>query len=196
MDTFFWCFQNPFLVASIWCGLTLSCYVSVYWVHYCYNHKVNPILGVTIFSIHQSVVILYACSITIHLVVYILILFQFGFGSRMIIMCEAVRMIMKNYSYARNKMLYGTNNNRKYFITNYWLTKGITKENVILPDITIGTLSQEFKRYTYFFFAPTLLYRDHYVKAPHQSRRKIIIEFSNFFLCIYYGFILFRTFCK
>lgn len=56
-------------------------------------------------------------------------------------MCEAVRMIMKNYSYARNKMLYGTNNNRKYFITNYWLTKGITKENVILPDITIGTLS-------------------------------------------------------
>lgn len=45
----------------------------------------------------------------------------------MIVMCEAIRMVMKNYSYARNKMLYGTENNRKYFITNYWRKRGLNE---------------------------------------------------------------------
>ena len=45
-------------------------------------------------------------------------------------------------------------------------------------------------------FAPTLIYRDAYVKAPHMSKRFIIIEILNFLLSIYYGFILFVTFMK
>lgn len=85
----------------------------------------------------------------------------------MIVMCEAVRMMMKNYSYARNKMLYVSSNKSKNFIPESWAKKGITEKNMILPDINMGTLSKEFSRFTYFFFAPTLLYRDHYVKAPH-----------------------------
>lgn len=45
----------------------------------------------------------------------------------MIVMCEAVRMMMKNYSYARNKMLYGTDNEYKYFVLQSFEKRGITK---------------------------------------------------------------------
>lgn len=44
--------------------------------------------------------------------------------------------------------------------------------------------------------APTLIYRDTYLKAPHRSKKTIFIELSNFLLSIYYGFILFKSFIK
>ncbi|CAD8085668.1 unnamed protein product [Paramecium primaurelia] len=188
METFFWCFQTPVLVAELWFALVLSSYLTVYWVNYCYQNKIKSFTAILVFSLHQIISILAACYMTSAWVN--------GFGSRMIVMCEAVRMMMKNYSYARNKMLYGTENKYKYYILQQFEKKGITKQNALLPDINIQSLSQELKRYTYFFLAPTLLYRDYYVKAPNYSKKKVIIEFANFFLCIYYGFILFRSFCK
>lgn len=42
-------------------------------------------------------------------------------------MCEGVRMMMKNYSYARNKMLYGTDNTYKHFVLRSFEKKGITQ---------------------------------------------------------------------
>ncbi len=44
--------------------------------------------------------------------------------------------------------------------------------------------------------APTLIYRDHYVRAPHRNNITIVIETGNFLMSIYYGFIMFKTFCK
>lgn len=58
----------------------------------------------------------------------------------MIILSEAVRFMMKSYSYARNKMLYGTDNDYKNYIPPSFVKKGVTSQNAILPDISIGTL--------------------------------------------------------
>ena len=33
---------------------------------------------------------------------------KLGYGARVVIICEAIRMILKIHSYLRNKLLYGT----------------------------------------------------------------------------------------
>lgn len=52
MDTFFWCFQTPVLVAEIWFALVCSSYLTVYWVNYCYHNKIKGFTAILVFTIH------------------------------------------------------------------------------------------------------------------------------------------------
>lgn len=70
MDTLLWCFQNPLLVAETWIGLVLSSYFVVFWVCYCYQNKVQPVLAIVGFTIQQIITILAACYMTTYYVVH------------------------------------------------------------------------------------------------------------------------------
>jgi sterol O-acyltransferase len=45
----------------------------------------------------------------------------------------------------------------------------------------------ELRRLSYFFVAPTLIYRDVYTLTPIRSMAKIFIHSINFLACIYYS---------
>lgn len=100
------------------------------------------------------------------------------------------------HSYLRNKLLYCTDNEYKGLIPVEFKAKGIDSNKIFQPKFEISDLWTEIKRFSFFFVAPTLLYRDSYPKASKRSLRLAASHFLNFFLCIYFGFILFKTFCK
>jgi hypothetical protein len=56
-------------------------------------------------------------------------------------------MSMKIHSYARNKILYGIPNKLARFVPKEMVAMGLREDNIVLPEITIGTISQEIKRY-------------------------------------------------
>jgi hypothetical protein len=91
-----------------------------------------------------------------------------GFGSIMIIMAESIRIIMKGHSYLRTKLLYLTDNPYKHFefrgihivnSTNSHEREKL-KDNVLKISIKNGDIFSEIKKLSYFFFVPTLMYRD------------------------------------
>jgi sterol O-acyltransferase len=120
---------------------------------------------------------------------------ELGFASSIIIMCESVRMIMKAHSYFRTKMLYLSDNPYKDFefrdvkVINTAVDslKDDEKSKDLKINIREGDIFYEIKKLSYFFHAPTLIYRDSYVLTPVRSFRKIIVHLVNFLACTYYG---------
>ena len=83
----------------------------------------------------------------------------------MILMCEHSRLMMKTHSYLRNKLLYGIPANREFavYLPNMAIKKGLTVEDLNIPEITIEGFDIEIRRFTYFLFVPTLIYRYYYI---------------------------------
>ena len=106
------------------------------------------------------------------------------------------RISMKMHSYLRNKLLYCTENEYKGLIPDEFKSKGFDSKSIFQPKFEMSDYWTEIKRFSFFFVAPTLLYRDSYIKTSKRSYRAAAFHFLNFFLCIYFGFILFKTFCK
>jgi hypothetical protein len=59
----------------------------------------------------------------------------------MVILCEGARMSLKNHSYIRNKIMYGTENSVARYILPSFARKGLTDKDLKIPDITIGTFN-------------------------------------------------------
>jgi len=82
------------------------------------------------------------------------------------------------HSYFRNKILYCYYNR---------------KSNL---SMDLQSVQVELSRSNYFYFAPTLIYRDSYPLAKTRNLVALMLHFFNFLLCVYFGFILFNIFCK
>jgi sterol O-acyltransferase len=132
------------------------------------------------------------------LAVYIYLLFrlptlvmqqvELGFGSRMILLCEATRMSMKGYAYVRTKLLYCTENRFRTW------SEGGRK----LPEgfqVTLGSLGTELRRYGFYFFAPTLQFRDEYRLTAHRDWLAALGHFFNFLASVFYCFMVYRLLC-
>lgn len=63
-----------------------------------------------------------------------------------------------------------------------------------MPNINIGSLATEFKRFNYFLWTPTLVYRDTYVKRVKISKANLFTNILTFNLCFYYTFALIKGF--
>lgn len=115
---------------------------------------------------------------------------QLEFASASIVMCECVRMQMKMHSYLRNKLLYGSDIWKDY-------QKSVPGRNHdgYMPQIKFYKVSRELNNFIYFHFAPTLIYRDRYIKGPPTQYSKVVFHFVNFFMCILLTYMLFKIFC-
>ena len=108
-----------------------------------------------------------------------------------------VRMSLKMHSYLREKLLFANGKNEyASFIPESLLKKGVTLEYLNIPNITISDIHTEYQRYLYFFFAPTLIFRDTYPRIQ-SSRRYSMIFFNllNVLGTILYTFIIFQGSC-
>lgn len=108
--------------------------------------------------------------------------------------CEMIRLFMKAHSYLRNKLYYATGPNKYLQYIPACYQSNPSQCNVNRPIITMGSFIVELKRYLYFSFAPTLLYRDSYPRSGRRNFSLIISHSINFTLCIYFAFIMYRQF--
>jgi len=117
-----------------------------------------------------------------------------GFASACIVLCEATRMGMKAHSYLRNKLMYGSDIwiKYRYFIPRSAKRAGVTESDLYIPDIKFFPLTKEVKKYLYFLFVPTLVYRDKYPRAPRVNYGKVLFHYTNFVLCVYLGYMLYK----
>ena len=188
IETWLWLFNKPNYVFNIWIRMFLYQFLVVPMVQFIDNTKPKKIIWITMYVLFQAMLFYYthkACTDNL-----------LNFGSCMILTCECARMSMKSHSYFRTKLLYGSDigNDNKYFIPKYLKAQGQTEKDLHIPNIKIENLTKELRKYCYFLFAPTLLYRDRYIKGPKTDYRMVIAHFTNFLLCTYYGFILFKIF--
>lgn len=94
-------------------------------------------------------------------------------ASCIMFMCEALRLLLKMHSYVREKLLRDPSS-----------------------PMPISELGTEMKRFLYFSFAPTLIYRDSYPVLQRNIRwSHALVHVINFFATIFYTTILFKGFC-
>jgi sterol O-acyltransferase len=103
------------------------------------------------------------------------------------------RFSMKQHAYFREKLLYGIPGNPyATFIPEF--LNGITEGDLNSPTITIEGLRTEFRRYMYYSFAPTLIYRDEYPRIGATVRwAKVHVLAANVACAILALFIVFKT---
>ena len=113
----------------------------------------------------------------------------FGLVSSLILLVEAVKISMKMHSYLRNKLLYASDIWKGYgtFIPKLYKQKGMTEADLYIPTMAFYPIAKEVKKYIYFIFAPTLLYRDKYVKVPGRDFSKILGHFVNMIFSFAYN---------
>lgn len=89
-------------------------------------------------------------------------------------------MGMKMHAYLREKVLYGMNDLKSYadFIPKFAKDRGCTIEDLKQPKIDVGSLGDELPRFTYFFFCPSLVYRDEY---PRKEGIRYDVILKNLF---------------
>jgi sterol O-acyltransferase len=63
-----------------------------------------------------------------------------------------------------------------------------------MPNINMGGLFTELRRFNYYLWVPTIIYRDDYVMRPKISMGNLLSNLLTFNLCFYYTFALIKGF--
>ena len=188
LETFVWCFLNYEAVIKAWFLMVTYSFLVLLLVKLIKYIGLDKKIWILLYVLFISGFYVYATYITCK--------YGLNFGSAMIILCESTRVSFKVHSYVRNKLLYGLPNKFATYLPDEAKKRGITEKDINSPKITIEDLSTEAKRFLYFLFCPTLVYRDEYPKRASRNINFIIFNGFNCSLCIYYLFILFKTFMK
>lgn len=128
--------------------------------------------------------------------------------SGIIVGIELVRSSFKSHAYFRDKIMYGFYDLHEEYI-NFNYDNSDKKKNNYTPNkekkypikITnlftgIESLSVEMRKFLYFFFCPTFIYRDIYPRLPYIRWNNVIIQLFNFIICIFSIYIFFRYSCE
>lgn len=185
-----WCFSGGDIVITTWVLMFFYSFLIILLVKTIVSLNLQAKIWIPLYIIFQCLLTFFAVTITR--------IFDLSFGSSMILMCEAFRLQMKMHSYLRTKLLYGWGvNEYKEFIPSFLKKKlGFSNLENNLPEIKIEDYGSEVQRFSYFLFAPTLLYRDQYLLRSKSDIKFIIDNLIEFFFGIYYTFILFRIYLQ
>jgi sterol O-acyltransferase len=99
--------------------------------------------------------------------------------------CEIGRIILKIHSYFREKMLYGF---KQYHMKYILFNKTPNKDDIV--EISISKFYIELKRFYYFFYCPSLIYRDTYPRLPKFRAKFFFSQLINFFFSLSYFYLL------
>lgn len=190
IQTLTWCFSGMDMVITTWVLMFAYSYLAICLVKCIVLLNLPHKIWIPLYLIFQILLLCFAGWDTRY--------FDLSFGSSMIIMCECFRIQMKIHSYFRMKMLYGTGHNKyKEFVPAFVKEKlGSFTPEIKLPEIKIEDSATEVQKFTYFLFAPTLLYRDQYILRSKSDWKFIGSNTIEFFFGIYYTFILFRIYLQ
>uniref|UniRef100_A0A8C2VWN1 Sterol O-acyltransferase 1 n=1 Tax=Chinchilla lanigera TaxID=34839 RepID=A0A8C2VWN1_CHILA len=105
---------------------------------------------------------------------YVVLAYALPPASRLIIILEQIRMIMKAHSFVRENVPRVLNAAKEKSST-----------------VPVPTVNQ----YLYFLFAPTLIYRDSYPRTPTIRWSYVVLQFAQVFGCIFYLYYIFERLC-
>lgn len=121
--------------------------------------------------------------------------FSLAPASGFIVMCESVRMFMKIHGYLREKLLHGRGDNQyRTFIPGFAKRAGVRVKDLALPLTTIADTQTEISRFLYYFFCPSLVYRDSYPRTPNVRWMVVFQHIVNVLGCIAFVFVVYRVF--
>lgn len=182
LDTLMSIFNRPDAVFNIWIRVFCFHLLIIHFTRWVHFSKPSTYIWGPIYGLFHLSMLTYSA--------YNCFYYELEFASSMIVVCECLRMNMKMHSYFRNKLLYAGDCWKEYTLP----SKG-SKPAGHVPQIKFHSVTREFNKYIFFHLVPTLIYRDNYVKGPPTNYKKAIYHFLNFVTCIYFTYILFKTFC-
>jgi len=174
-------------VIPSWFVLASLSYSIVFLVASVKEYKLSPFVYMPIYACIQFGLYIYGT--------YSTLTNQLPPASALIIMCETARMSMKTHSYFREKMLYGFGPNKyNQFIPKFAKNLGATLDSLDIPTIDVLSPQEELVRYTYFFFCPSLIYRDKYIRIARTNWNNAFAHLFNLLLTVLLTFVIFKAF--
>lgn len=110
-------------------------------------------------------------------------------ASSLILLCEQVRMVMKAHSFWRETL--------RMKHTDSAATKSpIAHASNSVANTTLSLrFEEQAERFLYFFFVPTLIYRNVYPRTRRIRWRLVGVCAAEVVACTFYIYVLFATFC-
>ncbi|XP_061471130.1 sterol O-acyltransferase 2 isoform X2 [Rhineura floridana] len=105
--------------------------------------------------------------------VYTIVSYRLGPASRLIVILEQIRFLMKSHAFLRESVppiLHARSQDGKGHVP-------------------------KFSTYLYFLFCPTLIYRESYPRTPYVRWRYVIKNFAEFLGCVFYMYFIFERLC-
>lgn len=118
---------------------------------------------------------------------------DYGFPAGTSMGAEMVRFMMKMHSYFREKMLYGLKEYHMEYATFSPSSRNTSGE---VLEITIEDYITELKRYAYYFFCPSLIYRDSYPRLPKFRVWTFLSYLANLIFCIMFFYVFVMYVCE
>ena len=118
---------------------------------------------------------------------------DYGFPAGTSMGAEMVRFMMKMHSYFREKMLYGLKEYHMEYATFSPSSRNTSGE---ILEITIEDYITELKRYAYYFFCPSLIYRDSYPRLPKFRVWTFLSYLANLIFCIMFFYVFVMYVCE
>lgn len=112
--------------------------------------------------------------------------------SGLIIGCELARTSLKIHGYFREKLLYGF---KDYHLEYANFKPSKVAGHIVNPEIVVEGFAKEFFKFAYYFFCPSLIYRDSYPRIKMVRWNKIAGHTFNFLAAILSMYVLYRYVC-
>jgi sterol O-acyltransferase len=148
----------------------------------------NEFIGLAFYSI-------YFFSMTCYFL-YLGKTIRLSFVCRFIYYVELVRNITKVFSYFVEKYLYLTYkimHNKSESVNGRYITIKALNGEIEFHFKDKNNINTEILNFSYFYLAPTLIYRDQYPKIKERNYLLISVHLINFVFCIIFTFLVFKV---
>ncbi|XP_044295201.1 sterol O-acyltransferase 1 isoform X2 [Varanus komodoensis] len=174
-DLLIYCFNKPSIVVAAWLCMFLPTLLVPYsllvqWAkgYHDSSHKTtrSAFFG-TLFMLFQTVWLGVGP-------VYIALAYDLPVASRLIVILEQVRMMMKAHSFVR---------------------ENVPRITAAAPHKSGSLQLPKISQYLYFLFAPTFIYRDNYPRTPTTRWSYVATKFAQFLGSLFYVYYIFVRLC-
>ncbi|XP_013376616.1 PREDICTED: sterol O-acyltransferase 1 [Chinchilla lanigera] len=171
----FYAFGKLSIVIWTWSAMFLTTLSVPYFLFQCWAHgyrkSSHPIISSVVYGLFFTFFPLGILGVG---PTYVVLAYALPPASRLIIILEQIRMIMKAHSFVRENVPRVLNAAKEKSST-----------------VPVPTVNQ----YLYFLFAPTLIYRDSYPRTPTIRWSYVVLQFAQVFGCIFYLYYIFERLC-
>lgn len=152
-------------------------------------------------KLHYFSIIIIYCLIIINVPIISLNLFsktKHSLPAGIIVGAEMTRNMLKMHAYFREKILYGFKDYHPQYayFTPYTKKDGQEMVKPEIPEITIESFTKEMKRFFYYYFCPSLVYRDTYPRLPKIRKFMLTFHILTFLLCFYFLYVFVTYNCS
>lgn len=109
-----------------------------------------------------------------------------------VIAAESTRIILKLHSYFREKILFGLKEFHMEYVN---FNPSSTSKSVNIINIKIENYFVELKKFMYYFFCPSLVYRDEYNRLPKFRPLSLLMYIIHFIFSITFFYVFFLYIC-